>query len=1003
MANQNILRCDDNGFLIGEPLDLSQAVDRLDQMAEDLRAIRAALGMGSAQVQSQQSAPPVVTVPSVTAPGVVVDVQVVAPAGRPNAGVVNQDNRVTNSTQNAPGTTNNNSTTTIPQQQAASPRQRNARGQFERNHSAQNASGNAETIEQQRQRDNRLAERIGEAVSESAQGMEQMDATAAAIGEVVRPLGRGFTLLGLGDKSQDAWLKKIWKNLEDMLDALKNGAQRGGQQGGGLLGGLANLPPGGGRNGRNAPTVPTGGRPHPAGGGGLRGMTGKVPLIGGLLAGLFAGNDVTETENDVALTRREKDERNGGAIGGVGGMLAGGMAGAAMGSALGPVGTVIGGVVGAWLGQDAGAIIGEKVGGWVNDLRSVDLGGLISSAWESALAGMSAAWSGLMASMSAMWEGATRAIGDAIGGMADGIKAGFSALKQGAIAALDKIKQVIKEATGVDIDATVKSVKQSAVNLANATNNAIRDATGVDIKAKAQEAFDAVKQGGEKLKERAEGIVSQGVTVVKKGAGQVGEAITQGASKAKEVAGKAVGAAGEAASQQWKAITGERDAEIVAKLQSRGLTREQALGVAANLKQESGNTYNSKAEGDGGKAYGIAQWHPARQADFKDFAGKDIRESSEDEQLDFILHELQNKEAAAGRKLFAAKTPAEAAEVFSRYYERPLRKDEEAKSRAASAERMAKSVKTVPDGAQATPIAKDSSIPPVVAQMRVKDSDGKTRTLDEKGVKSWGDLQKMGGQAFAGGHNDPATTYATSIIQQGLGDSFDRMTAQNDLYHQGTSSEHTQGNKTDFSVRGDPKAAIVKMNETLAAQGLVEGKDYKVLDEYAKPTARATGGHIDFKLTKSGQDKMNAKMAQAQAERDVANAQETAKPGDPGASSNKPVPLAFKNAANPPDEAGKQTDAGQAAAQATPPSVAQISPPAAVNAFMPPSAVRVPGVTPTVPTIQEQAAVSEPLTTSASKSGIGDYRDQNPALAGQDLRDRRIAHVATGGLSNPIA
>lgn len=53
----------------------------------------------------------------------------------------------------------------------------------------------------------------------------------------------------------------------------------------------------------------------------------------------------------------------------------------------------------------------------------------------------------------------------------------------------------------------------------------------------------------------------------------------------------------------------------MAYFQARGWTKEQAAGLAANIKRES--AFRPDAVGDNGKAYGIAQWHPDRQAEFK--------------------------------------------------------------------------------------------------------------------------------------------------------------------------------------------------------------------------------------------------------------------------------------------------------------------------------------------------------------------------------------------------
>jgi len=121
--------------------------------------------------------------------------------------------------------------------------------------------------------------------------------------------------------------------------------------------------------------------------------------------------------------------------------------------------------------------------------------------------------------------------------------------------------------------------------------------------------------------------------------------------------------------------------------QAKGWTKAQAAGIVANLKKES--NFNERAVGDSGRAYGIAQWHPDRQANFRAAFGKDIRDSSFQEQLEFIQFELtKGKERGAGERLRGAGTAAQAGDVFSRHYERPLLKEQEARARAAEAERI---------------------------------------------------------------------------------------------------------------------------------------------------------------------------------------------------------------------------------------------------------------------------------------------------------------------------
>ncbi|WP_223535284.1 phage tail tip lysozyme [Pseudomonas sp. GL-B-16] len=125
---------------------------------------------------------------------------------------------------------------------------------------------------------------------------------------------------------------------------------------------------------------------------------------------------------------------------------------------------------------------------------------------------------------------------------------------------------------------------------------------------------------------------------------------------------------------------GEAVGATVDYFMQKGWTREQAEGIAANLEQESG--FKADAEGDGGNAYGLAQWHKDRQDNFAKRYGKDIRKSTGAEQLEFINHELtRGNERSAGDKLRTATNSSEAASIVSREYERPADKEGEASRR----------------------------------------------------------------------------------------------------------------------------------------------------------------------------------------------------------------------------------------------------------------------------------------------------------------------------------
>lgn len=146
------------------------------------------------------------------------------------------------------------------------------------------------------------------------------------------------------------------------------------------------------------------------------------------------------------------------------------------------------------------------------------------------------------------------------------------------------------------------------------------------------------------------------------------------------------------------------NSDDVAKLVSLGWTREQAIGIAANIQRESGG--NAGAVGDSGNAYGLAQWHPDRQAAFARWAGHSIREATRDEQLAFINYELRQGSDAqarqAGTFLAGTNDAASAAAIVSRLYERPADVGGEATARAAIAAAMVRAA-AAPQTASLTP------------------------------------------------------------------------------------------------------------------------------------------------------------------------------------------------------------------------------------------------------------------------------------------------------------
>jgi hypothetical protein len=130
---------------------------------------------------------------------------------------------------------------------------------------------------------------------------------------------------------------------------------------------------------------------------------------------------------------------------------------------------------------------------------------------------------------------------------------------------------------------------------------------------------------------------------------------------------------------------------VVDRLKSMGWSDEQAVGIAANLQQES--DYKSTAAN--GSHYGVAQWDKAGQDRYAAWAANtgardgDIHGADLGEQLDFLNFDAR-KMGMAQRMASAANYRYDAAALFSRYYERPGTTDAERDSEANARGNLAK-------------------------------------------------------------------------------------------------------------------------------------------------------------------------------------------------------------------------------------------------------------------------------------------------------------------------
>ena len=111
---------------------------------------------------------------------------------------------------------------------------------------------------------------------------------------------------------------------------------------------------------------------------------------------------------------------------------------------------------------------------------------------------------------------------------------------------------------------------------------------------------------------------------------------------------------------------------------SRGFSETQSAGIVGNLIAESGRSLPAHGPaGDGGKAKGIAQWHPGRRRIFEQVYGKPWQDSTFNDQLQFIVWELSNSDSysgslnkQAGDLLRQTSTVEAAATIFDEKYER---------------------------------------------------------------------------------------------------------------------------------------------------------------------------------------------------------------------------------------------------------------------------------------------------------------------------------------------
>ena len=169
--------------------------------------------------------------------------------------------------------------------------------------------------------------------------------------------------------------------------------------------------------------------------------------------------------------------------------------------------------------------------------------------------------------------------------------------------------------------------------------------------------------------------------------------------------------------------------EIIRHLMSKGMSRDNAISIAANIQAESGN----RPFVSNGNAYGYGQHMPDRQRVFKDQFGKNYKESTPEEQLDFIVYELtEGMYKSVGKKL-KNMSPSEGAKLLNDKYEvsasDPATLAKHANERARMAEQLAGSSPNINNVPATTTNSNSTTYGQIVVYTQATDAQGIANAL----------------------------------------------------------------------------------------------------------------------------------------------------------------------------------------------------------------------------------------------------------------------------------
>jgi len=277
--------------------------------------------------------------------------------------------------------------------------------------------------------------------------------------------------------------------------------------------------------------------------------------------------------------------------------------------------------------------------------------------------------------------------------------------------------------------------------------------------------------------------------------------------------------------------------EAMSFFQSKGWSKEQSAGIVGNLQVESGKSLKTNAVGDGGQAYGIAQWHPDRQAKFQQVMGVPIRQSNFKQQLEFVQWELMNTEKRAGEMLKGASSAIEAARAVDYGYERSTHQHlgqrmsnaaALAKSSASDTASMSTTTADATPTSAPSPTADATPQPTTSANMSLYSSSA----MDAGGMAGHGHGPISGSMEHGGEHKAEGKL---SGVQPGILQKFEQIQSQagtpltvtsgfRDPKHNAEvggakNSAHMRGNAIDVSFGGGIPQAL-KLIEAASKAGI---------------------------------------------------------------------------------------------------------------------------------------------------------------------------------------